>query len=61
MACKVRGATIIEPSADEIVAAANPVGMSHQPWTAMLPMTKFSVSASCAGLAEAANFQAIKR
>lgn len=31
MACKVRGATINEPNADEMVAAANPNGINGTP------------------------------
>ena len=61
IACKVRGATIIEPSAEEIVAAANPKGIIHQPCHAMWLICNCVVSAKASGLAETANFHAIKR
>ena len=59
MACKVLGATMMEPSAEEIVAAASPTGMIHQPCQAISDMTRREVSARSCGPTETANLYAM--
>ncbi len=58
IACKVRGATIIEPMAEEEVQAASPNGTTNQPNKAILDMINWSAAKSSCE-AETANFQAI--
>jgi len=53
MACRVLGATIIEPRADEREAAANPIGIIG-PQTAILCIIIWSLASSC-GVAEMLN------
>ena len=54
-ACRVRGATMMEPMADEIQAQARPIGMIG-PHRAMRPMISGSPARSC-GVATLANLK----
>ena len=60
IACNVLGATIIEPNAEEIVAAAKPKGITHHPCQATLDITRVWVSDNSAGLADVASLKQIK-
>src|SRR5690554_5749739 len=58
--CKVRGATMTAPKAEDMVAAANPKGTTMNPNTAMSDII-ICLLAKSLGLAETANLYATKK
>jgi hypothetical protein len=59
IACNVLGATMIEPNAEDIVAAANPIGIISHPCQAISDMTSLDVFARSVGLADEASLKAM--